>query len=169
MILFLALWIIFIILVFYWIHEDFWKPISAIISVMLAFVIAGIVSLVMGGLVTVFADVQSYETESVELIALKDNLGVNGNYFLFSGNVNSEMQYTFLANEPEGITMKTISVKDYKCYIKYTDGQPYMTTNVYKFTDPILQKLLPCAKNSYYTFYIPEGSIADNAFLIDLE
>ena len=58
-----------------------------------------------------------YTDEPISLVALCDNMGTDGTFFLGSGTINSEMKYVYAYEDKElGMMTKTKSAND--CYIK---------------------------------------------------
>ena len=68
-----------------------------------------------------------YTDEPISLVALCDNMGTEGAFFLGSGTIDSEMKYVYAYEDKElGMMTKTKSAND--CYIKNisNDEKPYM-------------------------------------------
>ena len=107
--------------------------------------------------------------ETTELVALKDNQGIEGYGFLFSGGVNDKLKYYYIYDEPQrGLT--TDSVNADISYIRYVDEgtQPYMEEWVQRHENKVLWWLFG-AEETGYTFYLPEGSVIQDYYQIDLE
>lgn len=107
--------------------------------------------------------------ETAELVAIKDNLGIEGYNFLFSGSVKDELKYYYIYEEPQkGLTTNSIDADI--SYIKYvTEGtQPYMEEWVQRHESKVLYWLF-FAQETGYTFYLPEGSVIQDYYQIDLE
>lgn len=122
-----------------------------ILAVGLSFLIAIPCTLLACCITTLYADTEAYECERIELVALKDT----SDNFLSIEQVDDGTQYTFAMQEPgKGIIMKTVSTKEYDCYINYTDGQPYVIKSQYTYTNPAFQKVFFCFKHDEYTFYV---------------
>ena len=51
--------------------------------------------------------------ETTELVALKDNQGMEGYGFLFSGGVNDELKYYYIYDEPQkGLTTNSVNAAE---------------------------------------------------------
>lgn len=108
------------------------------------------------------------EIEKTELIALKDNYLVSGSAFLFSSTINEELTYTYMYDTPMGITTKTIDADN--VYIEYIneDEVPYIQKWSIEHRNKIIAWLFAIGKYKY-TIHLPEGSIIENTFEINLE
>lgn len=109
------------------------------------------------------------EIEKTELIALKDNFGVKGNYYLFSRHVDDELEYTYIVDHPQ-LGMTTKSVDANVCFIKYIeeDGIPYIQKWEARHPNSIVHWLF-MPSQYFYTIYLPGGSVIQNEYEIDLE
>lgn len=107
--------------------------------------------------------------EDVKLIALKDNFGMSGRGYLFSSYVKNELKYVYLyEDEIHGIT--TNSVDADKAYIKYIDNSE--VPHIQKWTEVSKNAIfnwLFCPGSTRYTIYLPEGSVIENTYEVDLE
>ena len=107
--------------------------------------------------------------EDVKLIAIKDNFGINGRGYLFSSYVKDELKYVYLyEDEIRGIT--TNSVDADKAYIKYIDNSE--TPHIQKWSEVSKSRVfnwLFCPGTVRYTIYLPEGSVIENTYEVDLE
>ena len=107
--------------------------------------------------------------EDVKLIALKDNFGINGRGYLFSSYVKDELKYVYLyEDEIRGIT--TNSVDADKAYIKYIDNSE--APHIQKWSEVSKSRVLSrrfCPGTVRYTIYLPEGSVIENTYEVDLE
>ena len=114
------------------------------------------------------AKIIEYGTKT-ELVALKDNFQVEGSRFLFSSVVNEKLKYTYIYDTNMGMT--TGSVDADKTYIEYIgeDEIPYIQTWIKRPKNTVFEKLFLSKEGTYYTIYLPEGSIIENAYEIDLE
>ena len=107
--------------------------------------------------------------KTTELVALKDNQGIEGYGFLFSGGAKDELKYYYIYNEPQkGLTTDSVDADD--SYIKYVaEGTPpYMEEWVQRHESKVLWWLF-FAEETGYTFYLPEGSVITDYYNIDLE
>ena len=107
--------------------------------------------------------------EDVKLIALKDNFGVNGQGYLFSSYVKDELKYVYLyEDETRGITTNTVDAD--KAYIKYIDNSE--TPHIQKWSEVSKSAVfnwLFCPCTVRYTIYLPEGTVIENTYEVDLE
>lgn len=107
--------------------------------------------------------------EDVKLIALKDNFGVSGRGYLFSAYVKDELKYVYLyEDEIRGITTNTVDAD--KTYIKYIDSSE--TPHIQKWSEVSKSKVfnwLFCPCTVRYTIYLPEGTVIENTYEVDLE
>lgn len=107
-------------------------------------------------------------TDTIELVAMKDNLGVEGYHNLFSGHVDDELKYFYVYEDEKGRT--TGSVRADNSYIKYIDADetPYMEKcqrgNKSEFINVVF-----LSYETYYVFYLPEGSVIADYYQVDLE
>lgn len=104
--------------------------------------------------------------KETELIALQDNLTINGAAFLFSGYIDEELQYLYLYDNGYGMQYNNIKAKN--CYIKYTNDTPRVVEWTLSNNNNVINHLF-CPQKTYYTFYVPEGSVIENTYSIDLE
>ena len=107
--------------------------------------------------------------EDVKLIALKDNFGINGRGYLFSSYVKDKLKYVYLyEDEIRGIT--TNSVDADKAYIKYIDNSE--APHIQKWSEVSKSRVfnrLFCPGTVRYTIYLPEGTVIENTYEVDLE
>ena len=107
--------------------------------------------------------------EDVKLIALKDNFGASGRGYLFSAYVKDELKYVYLyEDEIRGITTNTVDAD--KTYIKYIDNSE--TPHIQKWSEVSKSKVfnwLFCPCTVRYTIYLPEGTVIENTYEVDLE
>lgn len=110
----------------------------------------------------------TYSDEKIELVALKDNFQVEGTAFLFSSTVNDELKYTYIYETDMGMTTK--SLKANGCYIKYINDNetPYIQKWTVSHPSKFMNKMffLPYDR---YTIYLPEGSVIEEVYNIDIE
>lgn len=99
--------------------------------------------------------------EPISLIALCDNMGTDGTFYLGSGTIDSEMKYVYAYEDEElGMITKTKSVSD--CYIKNipNDEKPYAVKwrEIPKenFWSWLFVKPKPIEK---ITFYVPSTAV----------
>lgn len=102
------------------------------------------------------------------IIALKDNFQVNGTAFVFTSVIDENLKYSFLYETDMGI--KSYSVNANRSYIKYINANE--TPHVQHWKEVSANKLfnwLFMPGTSYWTFYLPEGSVIENTYEVDLE
>lgn len=104
----------------------------------------------------------------IELVALKDNFQVEGSAFLFSSVVDENLKYTYIYDTDMGMTTGSIDAND--AYIKYIgeDETPYIQTWTKRPKNAVF-KWLFYPEATYYTIYLPEGSVIENVYEVDLE
>ena len=107
------------------------------------------------------------------LMALKDGSGVTGNFFLGSGTVDENEYFYYIIYEPnKGYSSKKIRTDD--AYVDYLESEhcefdkPCLVHWTSTWKSPILRFFASCPFD-WYTFYIPEGSIIENYYEVDLE
>lgn len=110
----------------------------------------------------------TYFDEKIELIALKDNFQVEGNVFLFSSAVNDELKYTYIYETDMGMTTNSLKASD--CYIKYINDNetPYIQKWVVSHPSKFMEKMFFLSYDRY-TIYLPEGSVIEEVYDIDIE
>ena len=99
---------------------------------------------------------------------LSDNIGVSGEFFLGSGTINSEWQYTYYEKINNSYYLKHIPAKNVP--IIYTTGEPRIEYYISNRTDTTIN-LFAINMNGTtlphgYKIYIPKGSIKNN-FTLD--
>lgn len=107
--------------------------------------------------------------ERTDMIALKDGFHIEGTAFLFSSVVNENLEYTYIYEESAlGLTANTIKAKS--AYIKYinADEIPYIQKWRSRPKSDLIYWLF-CPGSYKYTIYLPQGSVIENAYEIDLE
>ena len=109
------------------------------------------------------------EPQKVELVAMKDNSTINGNFFLGSGSINEDQYYFYLEQTNKGIQKKKVKA-DHNTYLNYieNDDTPYLLIQKTRCENDIIYALSHKCYDVEYYFYIPDGSIT-NEFSVDLE
>lgn len=103
--------------------------------------------------------------ESIPLVALKDNMNVSGSVFIFSTAVNEELKYNYIIETEFGKTIDEVGADI--CFIRYGD-----TANIQKLHNESKSKIvnwLFMPKRSFYIITLPEGSVIENEYEVDLE
>ena len=110
----------------------------------------------------------TYSDEKTELIALKDNFQTEGNTFLFSATINNELKYTYIYETAMGMTAKSLKASD--CYIQYIGDNetPYIQKWVVSHSSEFMNKMFILSYDRY-TIYLPEGSVIEEVYNIDIE
>ena len=113
------------------------------------------------------APVEIISSTDHKIVALQDNFGLEGNFFLGSGYVDDELSYTYM-HYVEGCGYKAETVDASNAYIEFTDEQPYVSIVRYQFKDGWRNYFTIPYNSGDAFFYIPEGSILQN-YNIDLK
>lgn len=104
-----------------------------------------------------------------QIVALKDNQGFEGHYYLFGGYSEDELTYNYAEQTPSGIKVNKLKAED--CYIVYTNEKPeieeWSTTGGFKHWWHYIYAI-PINGVEYYKIYVPEGSITTE-YEVDLE
>ena len=105
---------------------------------------------------------------SVKLVSLSDNYGIEGSTFIFSSYVDNELSYTYMYQTERGLTTKTIDGHD--TYIRYlmSNEQPYLKEYEESHPNKLIDWLF-CPGSIYYIIFVPEGSVIENHYNIDLQ
>lgn len=100
-------------------------------------------------------------------VATYDIVSLNDNFSSYIGRYynDNNLRYVTLYKTDKGIANKTIDASS--CYINYNED-PYMTKHKVKFSNLILNFLFGDSGTVYF-IYIPEGSIIQDSYTIDLE
>lgn len=106
-----------------------------------------------------------------DLIALRDDFGETGSFYLGRGYIDSELKYVYAIDGPEGI--ETLTESSDKCYLKdVADGEQCYVEEWYK---PF--EMSPFAKHLFgddwvaergKTFYVPVDTI-EEIYSVDLQ
>lgn len=133
----------------------------------------GVVGLLIGFLVLLctqfcFSDTKYDEqlVETIELVTLEDNFGVQGSAYLFSTQIDNELKYTYLYESARGLTTGTIDADD--AYLRDDTGNPRIEIYEEHHSNAILDWLF-CPGGTFYVIYVPEGSIVTNSYNVDLK
>ena len=109
------------------------------------------------------------EPYSIELVALKDNKAVNGNFFLGTGTIDEDQYYFYLTKTEKGIQQRKLENTS-DVYLNYTENgdTPRIMVQKCRCADPVINFLALDPTFTEYYIYVPEGSIT-NEFSVDLE
>lgn len=110
-------------------------------------------------------DLADPEIYSAEEIATYDISAMNDNYISQYYEENGPC-YSFLYSTNNGLKMETIDADN--AIIVYTEKDPYIVANNIRFVNPILNFFYG-PNDTGYTIYIPEGSVIQDTYRIDLE
>jgi hypothetical protein len=145
----------------------FWEHFGMAFAIGILGTVLGMIICVVGG-VRLQATYEAGDMETVKstdepisLIALCDNMGTDGTFYLGSGTIDSEMKYVYAYEDEElGMITKTKSASD--CYIKNipNDEKPYAVKwrEIPKenFWSWLFVKPKPIEK---ITFYVPSTAV----------
>lgn len=163
----IVVWLVFAIRIF---RDNTWRVgdrvLLSIAAALLSF--AGTLTLLLFSslIATDCAEIDYKVVSDTEIIALKDNQNVSGNFYIMGGYVNEDFYY-YYATETE-FGYKTEKVEADNAYIKYTDGETHIERYVGEFASNTakLFGFAPCKDR--YIIYCPHGTVA-NEFAVDLE
>ena len=111
---------------------------------------------------------ESIVVEDHELIALRDNFNTEGRGFVFSSYIDEDLYYVYLYDGPRGITNGKVKAEN--AYIKYLENEdetPYILEWREQHKNNFLNHLW-CWGEIYYTIHLPQGSVIENAYEVDL-
>lgn len=106
--------------------------------------------------------------EDHELIALRDNFNTEGRGFIFSSYIDEDLYYVYLYEGFHGITSG--KVKATNTYIKYLENEdetPYILKCTEQHKNHFLNHLWLWGA-TYYTIHLPQGSVIENVYEVDL-
>jgi len=139
----------------------------AFIGIVVA-IVCGLVSLVLTAVIVPANEYHIEQVRETPIIALRDNQGVVGNRYVFSGRVESELYYYYATEESRGITVR--KVKASESYIRYDNDNP----RIIKFESTNFEHWytwlygINLRTRGYNIIYAPEGTV-DLVYEIDLE
>tara|TARA_R110000744_G_scaffold378044_1_gene493705 strand:+ start:547 stop:1062 length:516 start_codon:yes stop_codon:yes gene_type:complete len=116
------------------------------------------------GLIIAIALPVKYEESSwdEEIVSLKDNTSISGNFFLGSGMINGTMRYVYYQKNQDE-TYKMWQTEYYRASIRYTNNTPKIVIIDKRESKSLWNKfaLDPLNNESYqnYIFEVPKGSI----------
>lgn len=150
----------------YWIFIErdvsFGIPASLLLTIIILLII-----FVIGAVVTSCGAIEWIETDTTELIALKDNISIEDNFYLRCGYIEGSLFYCYIIDTPIGL--KTECVPANKCYIKYTNNKPYIVTYKSQIKNDFVRWAFGNISDTRYTIYLPEGSVISDYYGINLE
>lgn len=144
------------------------------------FLFAVLISMIVCGLVIpIAADAVGaiHSIEKVEvtpLYALKDNSNISGTFFLGSGSVNETDYYYYIVREEgKGYCVHKKAINNYT-YLDYLSSEnceynePCLAYYYDEWDNKIL-RFFAWSPENWHTFYVPEGSIIENYYEVNLE
>lgn len=148
----------------------FWRIFfGTLIAALIGLIAALLISMLGAGIMSVCADTEWVETNQVEVMAVADNVGVEGQVYLYRGYIKDTLSYYYIAETEFGL--KTFSVNADDSYINYTNKRPYVIIYEEKYTNEFLSWMFGMDNTGAqrYVFYLPEGSVITDSYEIDLE
>lgn len=145
---------------------------GGITGIVFDFVIFLVVGLICFGIMSCYDEAKCdviYDTKT-ELIALKDDGMISGHSFLGSGYIDEELKYVYIYEDPvKGMKAEKVDA-DY-AYIKYIEENetPYIQSWHMEPKNGFVDFMIGDFANTYYTIYLPEGSVITDTYNIDLE
>lgn len=162
----------------YIVDSDFFLGIlGSILGTLFAILIS---MLVCGFIIPVAADAvgAAHSIEKVEvtpLYALKDNSNLSGTFFLGTGSIDETDYYYYYIIREEGkgycVQKKAINSYTYLDYLSSEDceyDEPCLAYYYDEWDNKIL-RFFAWSPENWHTFYVPEGSIIENYYEVDLE
>ena len=144
------------------------------------FLFAVLISMIVCGLIIPIAADAVGATHSIEkievtpLYALKDNSNLSGTFFLGSGSVNeTDYYYYIIREEGKGYCVQKKAINNY-IYLDYLSSEdceydePCLAYYYDEWDNKIL-RFFAWSPANWHTFYVPEGSIIENYYEVDLE
>ncbi len=139
-----------------------YSMLALITSTIVSFLVCFFVSLMMSSFVEFDYNIVS----KTNIIALKDNQNVDGNFYLMGGYIDEDLYY-YYATETE-FGYKTEKIKADNAYIKYTDGKTCIEKYKGEPTNESVHFWGFPTCDYQYIIYVPEGTVT-NEFNVDLE
>lgn len=106
--------------------------------------------------------------ETIEIINLKDNYGIEGYFYYRRSPANSELEYVYLYEVPDkGITIGEIKAKD--AYLNTSnDETPRVEVYITRPKSDFWYSMFGANKTTYKV-YLPNDAIVRDEYIIDLE
>lgn len=131
----------------------------------LSIILSGCMSIILLGITSMclieVVELEYTKTSDIEIVALQDNQNINGNFYIFSNNIN----YYYAIEDEFGYKVKKVSMKE--AYIKYTNGTPYIEVYSAEFANWWNYIFGVSIAPNIYIIYCPEGTLVTN-YNIDL-
>ena len=153
---------------------------EGILGALVGFVCAALISLILCGLlIPAIAEAEgaNYVVEQTDvkpIYALKDNSSISGSFFLGTGSIDEDDYYYYVTREEgKGYIVNRIMVggSTYLEYLTTEDCEYKEPCLVYFYTkwESKTLRFFAWSPSNWRTFYIPEGSIIENYYEVDLE
>lgn len=145
---------------------------GAVFGILIDFLIFIFIGLICMGVMSCYDEAKCdvvYDTKT-ELIALKDDAMVSGHSYLGSGYIDEDLKYVYIYEDPvKGMKAEKVDA-DY-AYIKYIaeNEAPYIQSWHMKPKNGFVNFMIGDFCTTYYTIYLPEGSVITDTYDIDLE
>lgn len=158
--------------------RDGWGRVESFMRVLFSFLvlitIVGVVTVsfvgVTHGISVAFVgplqDIYDYNIEidkQAELVALSNQMSIQGQFFLGTGRVDGKMKYTYIKKLDQGVKLKSADAEDY--IVKQKEGANPRIYERTKVVNPRNLMELFWSQNTFANFYsqkfivIPEGSV----------
>jgi len=124
-----------------------------------------LVAYVLSGIVGANAQSEYIFKDRYKLYALKDNVGVQGNFFLGSGRIDSDLKYYYLTDFEDGKKIDSLDVDE---VILKQDDNPHIEVYEAQYKNEFIRFNFINFSSDKYKIYIPEGSIKYD-FNVDLQ
>lgn len=136
-----------------------------IISLLFGIMAGVILSLIVGLFIPV--EFKRIETE-YNIVSLNDGQGMEGDFFLGCGQIESKMKYTFYYQKDDFFKLKQIHT--YKAIIKYSDSNPKAIYFEYEFDFSNVHSLfsISAKPSNGWVIYVPKGTIK-NGYNLDAD
>lgn len=145
---------------------DWWEKLLLIILEALgAFVLAMLVVLIVS-LAFSNAEFEYNKTDDIEIVALNDNLGNTGRFYLMGGYSDSDLYYYYATETVLGRKVDKVKAED--SYVNYTSDKSRIVTYTAVFTKKWMDWFAFPLVSDRYIIYCPEGTMTTE-FNIDLE
>lgn len=145
----------------------FWTKIGcSVMSLLLCLLIGAFGCIITSRIIGVCTDIEYNNMVSdKKIIALKDNQGINGSFYIMGGYVDEDLYYYYAVETELGY--KTEKIKADNVYIKYTDSEAHIEEYTGDFANKNLYLWGVPIYDNRYIVYCPEGTIT-NEFDVDL-
>jgi hypothetical protein len=148
-----------------WVFECCEKPIFIILEAFGAFALVAVVIFIVS-LAFSNAEFIYNETDDIEIIALNDNVGNHGHFYIMGGYSESELYYYYATETEFGRKVDKIKAED--SYVNYTSDTPHIEVYTPSFAKKWMDWFAMPLVSNRYIVYCPEGTMTTE-FNIDLE